>query len=383
MREPPGIQACWAQEIVYMTKYDDVLRTGLRASKTPEDIFDTGKLQEDLSKIEREFDKEKSPNGPTDGTTDGTAGEAATASQTQDQQPEATGARESENVAKFLEFVDKKSPMTEEKMDCIRAAEIQARRLIDAHVSLVVFPKSEKQARAIFKGSIANKVQGVLGKKYVGIIIDPGQMGETVTAPHVRIPPLASDELRMFMRALITERAPPDGNTLAAHDLYFVFDNGHPVNMQKCTQIFVNSENEPIQKNSFRIYLSFDEDSQRARKSIVRAMTFDQIEDMRIFSAQPFHDMGLPVLKRLSFPGTNMGNKIGDITLPAYTMVWNEQCRVKHDIHGAKRQAVGAKVEAQEDIGRGQKRKTLETVEPVSSCNNQASLASQSCGSKL
>ena len=99
-----------------MTKYDDVLRTGLRASKTPEDIFDTGKLQEDLSKIEREFDKEKSPNGPTDGTTDGTAGEVATTSQTQDHQPESMSiaARESENVAKFLEFVDKKTPLIEE-----------------------------------------------------------------------------------------------------------------------------------------------------------------------------------------------------------------------------------------------------------------------------
>ena len=341
-------------------------------------------MQEDLKKIETEFAKEKS-TAPTDGTPDGTPGpgEVTMTPQTNQEADSTTAPRESENVLKFLEFVDRRSPMTEEKMDCIRAAEIQARRLIDAHVTLVVYPKSEKQARTIYKDSIANKVQGVLGKKYVGIIIDPAQMGETVTAPHVRIPPLQFEELRMFMRALITERAPPDGTTLAAHDLYFVFDNGHPVNMQKCGQIFVNKENEPIQKSSFRVYLSYDEDSQRSRKSIVRAMTFDQIEDMRIFSALPFHDMGLPVVKRQSFPGTSMGNKIGDIVLPAYGTVWNEQCQVKHQIHGAKRQAVGGKVEGDEDVGRGQKRKTPETMEPVSSCNNQASLASQSCGSKL
>ncbi len=55
---------------------------------------------------------------------------------------------------------------------------------------------------------------------------------------------------------------------------------------------------------------------------------FNQIEDMRVCTPQPFSDMGLPCIKRQSYSGTNMGNKIGDIVLPNYASLWQEKCKV-------------------------------------------------------
>ena len=252
-------------------------------------------------------------------------------------------------------------------METIRTAEVAARRLIDAHLTLGVIPKSEHQAKDIFKRSKVLTFSGVAGKKYFGVIIDPGQMGETVTAPHVRIPPLQVDELKLFTRVLLEVRAPPAGNQLAAYDMFFVFDNHHPMNLTKCSGIFVNSDGDRVPKQEYNVTLTYDKESQRARKTEVRdagALT-DQLEVMRIVTQNVFADMGLPQRSRLGYPGTNMGNKIGDVVLMPYATQWQEACIIKHAIHGSKRQAVGGKTDGEDDIGRGQKRKTLDTIEPV------------------
>ena len=65
----------------------------------------------------------------------------------------------------------------EEDLSYVKEAEVKATRLIDAHITLAVFPTSEREASNILKECSAGKVVGCDGSKYIGIVIDPAQFG--------------------------------------------------------------------------------------------------------------------------------------------------------------------------------------------------------------
>ncbi len=151
------------EDAVYRQKYDDALRTGLRASKPPEDVLDIGKLKEEVEKIQEQFDEENKvyvpEKKPEDDPEQPPPGQDGQPPPGEDGVKETCSKPEEEdNVIKVLDLVDKAKGLKDQDKDCVRAAEVKARRLVDAHVSLVVIPTSEKQAKEIFRTSIANNV---------------------------------------------------------------------------------------------------------------------------------------------------------------------------------------------------------------------------------
>ena len=150
------------------------------------------------------------------------------------------------------------------------------------------------------------------------------------------------------------------------HDIFFVFDNMHPHNMQKLLQCFVDGNNVAVEKHQHKVHLTYDEDSLRARKAVVRqSVLFEQIEDMRIVTRLEYGEIGLPMVRRRNFHGTNMGNNMGDIVLPNYALLWQLSMKQKIEVFGAKRMPVGGKAEGEEGVGRGHHTRTPQTVEPV------------------
>ena len=96
----------------------------------------------------------------------------------------------------------------------------------------------------------------------------------------------------------------------------------------------------------------------------VRSVTvFEQMEQMQIITKHEFGRQ-VPCMKRIHYNGTNQGNKIGDIALPPLDTMWQMQCKDKYVLHGQYRIAVGGKTEG-EELGRGIKRKSPDTIEPV------------------
>ena len=81
-------------------------------------------------------------------------------------------------------------PLGPEAPQVVGAARTAARRLLDANVKLAEIPSSEKKARDVIEMSAAGRVPGQEGERFVGVFIDPTQMGETVTAPHIRSVPV-------------------------------------------------------------------------------------------------------------------------------------------------------------------------------------------------
>ena len=158
-----------------------------------------------------------------------------------------------------------------------------------------------------------------------------------------------------------------DCKQLAPCDIFFCFDNSHPITLSKVMGSFVSPSNALLTKSQHILSLIYDEDACRARKSNQRPPhTVDLLEECRLITAGDFINIGLPHLERNHYPGTNMGNKIGDIRMPNYSSLWQMPLKEKYEVHGAKRQRVGGTVDGEEECGRGANRKTTDTVEPVS-----------------
>lgn len=79
------------------------------------------------------------------------------------------------------------------------------------------------------------------------------------------------------------------------------------------------------------------------------------------------NEMSLAAAKRLHYPGTNQGNKIGDVVLPDTASLWTLSCEEKLPIMGRFRVAVGGQTPGvgEDGPGRGAKRKAPDTREPV------------------
>jgi hypothetical protein len=113
------------------------------------------------------------------------------------------------------------------------------------------------------------------------------------------------------------------------------------------------------------VYVLYDEDSLRARKGAVRPGTsFNCVEHLAIITKNDFVAT-IPHSKRLCYGGSNIGNKIGDVVLPDYDSLWSLPCKMKQEIHGTFRLPCGGVTPEDEAPGRGAKRKTIYTVEPV------------------
>ena len=133
------------------------------------------------------------------------------------------------------------------------------------------------------------------------------------------------------------------------------------------------------------MYINTDEESLRARKGCIRSTTsFNQVEFLQIVTSESLLCV-LPNAVREVYAGaskgnTNHGNKIGDVILPAIDTLWALPCKQKHDLFGSYQKAVGGKTEG-EEVGRGIKRKTGATVEPVFWHSRPAKLFQELVGS--
>ena len=168
----------------------------------------------------------------------------------------------------------------------------------------------------------------------------------------------------MLLRGLMTSRGEV-GDELDEGDMIFVMDNCEHHHMPTLMKCFINDLGNPVPKKTKLIYVNYDEDSLRQRKGCVRPGTsFDCVEHMHIVTKSDFTQT-LPHCKRLYYGGSNISNKVGDVVLANYEALWSLPCKIKFDIHGAYRLACGGPTADEEGPGRGTKRKTVNTVEPV------------------
>ena len=156
------------------------------------------------------------------------------------------------------------------------------------------------------------------------------------------------------------------GDQLDSQDLYFLFDCTAHHNIGKLQACFVDSTGNPVEKSAKQLYISMDEDSLHARKTRLKSgASFEQMEYVSLVSKTDYGDQ-VPTIKRLHFKGTNGGNKIGDVDLPALDDAWSLTHSQKLQMYGEHRVEVGGKTKGagENELQKG-KRKAATDVEPA------------------
>ena len=101
----------------------------------------------------------------------------------------------------------------------------------------------------------------------------------------------------------------------------------------------------------FRIVVCQTQDTLRARKSVARGINaIDQVENLTLYSLRTLDD--LPQRRRKHFSGTNHGNKIGDLTVPAVDELWLASKEEREKVLGNALKQVGGPTPGVE-VGRG------------------------------
>ena len=223
----------------------------------------------------------------------------------------------------FLEDVQARIGEIKKKelLESIQYYEDKARNLLASNVQLFVFPNSEKEMGELLGKTAAAQVRGS-GKSFVGVLFDPAQWGEAITNPHIRVCPLNTQYLKLFLGAVLRNR---DAQQLSIHsrDLFIYFDSFLGGNVAKWLGAFQTGTGDAMVKQAFTVFVSYDEDSLRLRRQYVKAntTTFQQIEQMSLVTAENFGDC-MQKQNRKHFKGSNFGNKLGDVLLESTQVLW-------------------------------------------------------------
>ena len=210
----------------------------------------------------------------------------------------------------------------EDLLEQIQFFEDKARNLMSSNVQLFVFQPSETELGACFDKAAAAQVKGS-GSQWVGVVLDPAQWGEAVTNPHIRVSPLNQQYLKTFLAAVVKSR---DKQQLTLHnrDVFFYFDSFLAGNLNKVLASFQTPAGDALSKNTFTVFVSYDEESLRQRRQYIKtnSTTFQQVEQLTLITAENFGD-AMTKQNRKLYKGSNFGNKIGDVTLDSPKTLWS------------------------------------------------------------
>ena len=107
-----------------------------------------------------------------------------------------------------------------------------------------------------------------------------------------------------------------------------------------------------------------DEDSLKERRDRYKGALLHQLEFVKVVSAKP---LSLPEKRRLHFPGSNRGDMMGPVALPAMTDLWTVSWKDKKAMlgkHARIRCGGGLQAPAAPDTGKDFKPRTDADVDP-------------------
>ena len=356
------------ESVVFDVVHDDILKTGVKASKSAEDIVtvsmatqvaDIKKLFTEDAKKEEARAKEVSVSGKP----------VPSPSKSETKQAEEAEAipftKAMERVAEEIQTLTGRE-LTEEENRAISTYGMKSKRALWSTTKLLVYSSENRMAKAL-QDTIPGRRRGEPGKEYTGIILDSKMLGSPATAPNHRIIPLNPTVVKSMLRSWIKTRGTTE---LHPGDIYFILDGGMHSYRQKALNCFVDDDGTVLSKSEKLVYLLFDEESIRQRKGCVRGMNaFDQVEYMSMVNATSLDEM--PSKTHKFFPGTNQGNKLGDLKIPRMDSLWKLEPTARKELYADPANLFWAEVggptpqpDGSKGPGRGAKKPAV-TKEPV------------------
>ena len=211
----------------------------------------------------------------------------------------------------------------------LRRFKSHCKKMVAAHVCLVVEPASEQGIAKAINDTKAGQVRGgtatdeetgdTESKSYVHITYDPKVGGEASSFPHLRVPPLrgSGSHLGRMVKGVQAARGKP--SEIHPGDLFVIFDGMKDGNTQVLTSNpFRTADGQgAMKKASRKIMLLYNEKSLQKRlgkkktKKVVK-----QMEQLHLITAAP---MNVPYIEHKRFDGSNRGETLGFINACQWT----------------------------------------------------------------
>ena len=196
---------------MYGVTMDGSIRTCIKSNKSIEEMMEYGPISEKVTVITEAIAKEKvslaADNVAVDGSKAG--GDAA-----------AAGGSAAAGTAPSAEL-----------QETWRG---KASRLVKGNVKLIIEPGTEATVANVLKTSDTLAAwRGHPGTDYVAILFEPSCANESITAPHIRVPPFQKTQYQKLIGGTLKARAsePDDGlatdfGAIACGDMYITLDGG-------------------------------------------------------------------------------------------------------------------------------------------------------------
>lgn len=189
------------------------------------------------------------------------------------------------------------------------------------------------------------------------IVFDANVFGEAITAPHIRRAPLQSTAVTKVFKAISKVREVDQPGLLPPGDILVIIDGGRKsvgtllnlFGMHKDRKAFDKGRKEKDGKTLYRqITLTFTEDSVERRKFRKKTKS-SYLECSQV--AHVYYNGGSTIVpkKNVHFAGTNMGDVLGPIDLPALQNLPKLKVKDKKEFWGTRRRAVGGKTGSDSD----------------------------------
>ena len=205
---------------MYGVTMDGSIRTCIKSNKSIEEMMEYGPISEKVTVITEAIAKEKvslaADNVAVDESKAG--GDAAAAG----------GSAAAGNAQAITGAGTAPSAELQETWRGI------ASRLVKSEVKLIIEPGTEATVANVLKTSDTLAAwRGHPGTDYVAILFEPSCANESITAPHIRVPPFQKTQYQKLIGGTLKARAsePDDGlatdfGSIACGDMYITLDGG-------------------------------------------------------------------------------------------------------------------------------------------------------------
>ncbi len=316
------------EELVFMSKEDGLLKVAMKARKTPAEFFvayeaPKEKLEEILKQVTNETAvvsaKAEAPVG---------ADLVGTSSLNPD---DTLDVLEAELVASGVAFDD------------VAKFRAQAERRVRAFVKLVSMANmSEQQVKTAIEDSASGKASSCT------LLYDPKLVGESRTAPHIRIPPFSESHALTVVGGFTSCRG--TAGYVAPGDQVLIMDaTKKGLNSTAIPRVFQDEMSVKVKTNtSTQVLLVYSQANLMARRRATRTIEgLRQVETLNVFTARP---LSLPYRKRLHFKDCSHDNwapVIGTVEFERWETCWTLRFKEKKRLFGDFHVAVGGAGDAE------------------------------------
>ena len=205
-----------------------------------------------------------------------------------------------------------------EEFDCISIAQKKfdkaVIRLVDSHIVLIAdkggsdLALAQKVAEtAACKYSAAS--QGMAGKAYTLLNLDPSNIGESTAHPHLRKPPCNQDLVNRYVTVGLMARSLCEEGTASTEkimpcDCWALFEGGRTIEHMLMKGFKGAKDGKMIKKSKFVLTINFDEESITANIGRATQMGSISCTDRCIITTH--EDFVIPRRNRRHYPGTTV-----------------------------------------------------------------------------